>query len=438
LRYFNFFLYIPIVMSIYKMTPADIQEKIREHLPVKEAEKIKNGEVFTPQSLIDEMLNKLPTTIWQNPKLKWLDPANGVGNFPMIVFQKLNEGLKNVRGYKTDKKRKRHIIENMLYMVELNPVNVAVSKKIFGEDANIYCGSFLEDGWKDAFKIEKFDVIMGNPPFNKPKDGISKGGRRPPGAKRGRTLWDKFILKSLDNLTADGYIGFINPANWRGLGPLSFLWKILSNKQLLYLRIYGIKDNKKIFNAGTRFDVYVLQNKDNTSPTEVIDELGEKHFLKLDGLPFLASYNYDGINKVLTTQDKGIDVIFSSSFYHAQKLSKEKTDEYKYPVVHSITKNGLGFWYSNDNTKGHFGVPKVILNFNILQYSHPEQNDYEGKYGMSQLSFGIPINSKEEGDLILQAIDTPEFKKLIASTKWTMFQTDYRMFKHFKKDFFLM
>lgn len=412
------------------MTTEDIQEKIREYLPVKEAEKNKNGEVFTPQSLIEEMLNKLPTTIWENPKLKWLDPANGVGNFPMIVFQKLNDGLKNVRGYKTDKKRKQHIIKNMLYMVELNPANVAVSKKIFSEDANIYCGSFLEDGWKDAFGVDFFDVIIGNPPFNKPQDGTRKG------SYGGRTLWDKFVLKSLDNLTADGYIGFINPANWRGLGQLGFLLKILLNKQLLYLRIYGKKYGKKDFDVGSRFDVYVLQNKENTKATEVIDELGEKHLKKLDGLPFLANYNYDGINKVLTTQNKGIDVIYSSSIYDSRKLSKEKTDEYKYPVVHSINKDGLGFWYSNDNTKGHFGVPKVILNKNEKQYSHPEQNDYEGKYGMSQLSFGIPINSKQEGDQILQAIDTPEFKKIIASTKWGAFQTDYRMFKHFKKDFY--
>jgi hypothetical protein len=117
-------------------------------------------------------------------------------------------------------------------------------------------------------------------------------------------------------------------------------------------------------------------------------------------------------------------------------MNKTKTSEYKYPVVHSINKDGLGFWYSNDNTKGHFGIPKVILNFNEHQYSHPEQNDYEGKYGMSQISFGIPISSKREGDLILKAMNTPAFKEIIAATKWNTFQTDYRMFKYFKKDWY--
>lgn len=54
---------------------------------------------------------------------------------------------------------------------------------------------------------------------------------------------------------------------------------------------------------------------------------------------------------------------------------------------------------------------------------------------MSQISFGIPIKNKEEGDMILRAIETDTFKTIIDSTKWGAFQTDYRMFKYFKKDF---
>ena len=348
----------------------------------------------------------------------------------MVAFKKLNEGLKEVPHYEEKKKRKEHIIENMLYMVELNEKNVGISKKIFGKKANIYCGSFLEDDWKDAFGVEKFDVIMGNPPFNKAQVGTRKG------SQGGRTLWDKFVLESLKVLNTNGFLTFIHPANWRGLGELHNIW-ILSNKQMLYLKIYS-KKRKKIFDIGSRFDVYVLQNKENTKATNVIDELGEKNLLKLNKMPFLPNYAYKEINKILTTEDKGINVIYSRSEYGADKphMSKEKTDEYKYPVVHSITKDGLGLRYSNDNTKGHFGVPKVILNKNEHQYSHQEQNDYKGKYGMSELSFGIPINSKQEGDQILQAILTQEFKKIIAATKWTAFQTDHRMFKYFKPDFY--
>ena len=73
----------------------------------------------------------------------------------MVVFTMLNEGLNKASSkdkteikqkYKLDldkdDERKEHIVKNMLYMVELQPDNVMVSKKIFGTDANIFCGSF--------------------------------------------------------------------------------------------------------------------------------------------------------------------------------------------------------------------------------------------------------------------------------------------------------
>ena len=55
---------------------------------------------------------------------------------------------------------------------------------------------------------------------------------------------------------------------------------------------------------------------------------------------------------------------------------------------------------------------------------------------MSQLSFGIPITSKEEGDKIVKAINTDRFKEIIKATKWGAFQTDYHMFYYFKPDFY--
>ena len=48
----------------------------------------------------------------------------------------------------------------------------------------------------------------------------------------------------------------------------------------LYLRIYNKKDGNKIFGVSSRFDLYIVQNKENTKPTEIIDELGKKHLIK--------------------------------------------------------------------------------------------------------------------------------------------------------------
>ena len=82
--------------------------------------------------------------------------------------------------------------------------------------------------------------------------------------------------------------------------------------------------------------------------------------------------------------------------------------------------------------KGHFGVKKVVLSFGEFQYPF---NDFEGKYGMSQICYGLEIDNKEEGDNICKAINSDKFKEILKYTKWSTFQTDWRMFKYFKKDF---
>ena len=102
---------------------------INKYLTVKEKEKELFGEVFTPINLICEMLDTLPKSIWADPKLKWLDPSSGVGNFMIIVYYKLMVGLK--KRFPSKNNRSKHIINNMLYMVELNSKNVRISKNIF-------------------------------------------------------------------------------------------------------------------------------------------------------------------------------------------------------------------------------------------------------------------------------------------------------------------
>ena len=88
------------------------------------------GEVFSNQILIENMLNLLPTHVFENEKLKWLDPGCGKGNFSILLFRKLYKSLKNK--ITCDDKRKKHIIENMIYMVEINLDNAEYLKQLFG------------------------------------------------------------------------------------------------------------------------------------------------------------------------------------------------------------------------------------------------------------------------------------------------------------------
>ena len=413
---------------IHAMTDKDIEEKIEQYLPVREAEKNKYGEVFTPTKLIDEMLNKLPLSVWSNPDLKWLDPANGIGNFPMVAYQRLMKGLASWE--QNENKRSKYIIENMLYMVEINPQNIKISKTIFGSNSNICCADFLNDSETcfTQFGVETFDIIMGNPPFQKEQEGKREGGYG------GRTLWPKFIVKSIELLVDNGYLCFITPPSWRK--PEHKLYNLMTkDNQLLYLHIYSEKQGRQLFNVSQKIDLYVIQNHIPTKDTEIIDELDNKIELDVTKWMFLPNYDFENIKKIMTTEEEGIKVIYSSSIYETRKpyVKNNESDKYKYPVVHSINQEGLVFWHTDDKTKGHFGVSKVLLNFNRHQYP---VNDYEGKYGMSQITFGIPITSKKQGDDIVRAINSDEFKEIIKATKWGAFQTDWRMFKYFKPDFY--
>jgi hypothetical protein len=146
---------------------------IHKRLTPRKKQKKEAGEVFTPIELIEKLMTHLPKSVWSNPDLKWIDPANGIGNFPVVVFYKLDEGLKSWEP--NEKKRRKHIIENMLYMIELQSNNSRIARRIFEtlcegckpnilttDSSNLTSAQLKAKGFP-----EKYDIVMGNPPFQK-------------------------------------------------------------------------------------------------------------------------------------------------------------------------------------------------------------------------------------------------------------------------------
>ena len=414
-------------MSIFSMNDDEIHSFVQLN-KINKMEKDKYGEVFTSFELINEIINELPKSIWNNPNKKWLDPASGNGHFIAILYVKLLDGLKNE--IPQIEKRKKHIIENMLYMVEINPKNVEYLKRFFGKQANICLGDFLDPSqkWKTDLGTSSFDVILGNPPFQTSKTKSYQG------SVGNRTLWNKFLESIFQNkiIKPKGFLGFITPANWRR--PEHELYSLMTRENYMkYLHIYSKKDGLQKLGAQTRFDLYLIQEGEHKKKTHIIDELGNKHSMNLKKWPFLPNYHYQKIKKILVPKEEGIDVLFHAGIYDARKLSKKKTKKNRHPIVHNITQRGLGLKYA-ENKNNHFGTSKVLLNFNEKQYPY---NDYKGTYGMSQLTFGIPIQSKKQGDKIIKAINSDDFKEILKATKWSSFQTDYRMFFYFDPKYFI-
>ena len=274
----------------------------------------------------------------------------------------------------------------------------------------------------------KFDVIVGNPPYQKPKSDSRMGSR---GASE---LWAEFVNKGLSILKDDGHFAFIHPNAWRKPEDRNDFWKLLTqDNQMEKLVMSSGKGDLDWFGIGVRVDYYILQKKAKYKNTIVIDHEGVTHDLDLANFDWLPNY---AIGEIAQLLGKGTSVLYNT-FYHTQKSHSDVlTTDCKYPVVHTINKSGLGIKYFDklqEKDTTHFGVAKVLLNQNELQYPY---NDFKGEYGMSQLTFGIPISSKEEGDEIIKFLNSDKGKRLIASTKWNTYYTDYGMFKSFKKNWY--
>lgn len=185
----------------------DTLKHIRDYIGVSNKEKTNFGEVFTPNFIVNAMLDALPKDVWSNKNLKWLDPANGIGNYPAVIIPRLMDGLKNI--IHDDEERYKHIMNNMIYVCDIQEKNMFSYCMLFDIDdkynLNIYKGDFLKEGFEKQMKrwnINKFDIIIGNPPYQK-MDAGNKASAKP--------LYDKFIVKSLE---IGNMISFITPSRW--------------------------------------------------------------------------------------------------------------------------------------------------------------------------------------------------------------------------------
>jgi hypothetical protein len=423
---------------------------IKANLSVRDLEKNKYGEVFTPYSYICDLLDQLPARVWRDPGLRWLEPASGIGNFCLVVYMRLMDGL--VDAFPDQVARHEHIVRNMLFMVELNEENVARTRDLFGPLANIRCADFLAESVSAA--SVSADIIIGNPPFQTPRETARNS------SKGGQTLWDKFIVKSLGILRdnppdavadTERFLCFITPPAWRKPNSPHGLWTMMTAEpcSLRYIHMMDKKTAIRDLCVQQRMDLFVVgvtigdgdgDGGDGGDTCRVITSVADGNTLNIISprdWPFLPNAEFKAIKGIL--DPKGPDprrVLYDRSAYGSDlphMAPEYLAGEFIYPVVHTMTRRGLGLWYSNTKTRGtgHFGKAKVILNFNEKLYPYL---DYSGDYGMGQFSFGLPVGgSVAEGEVMVRALNSPWFQAVVRATKWGAYQTDRRMFEYFRE-----
>ena len=81
---------------------------------------LSNDEVFTPPTVVNDMLDLLPSELWRNPKITFLDPVSKSGVFLREITKRLDKGLENVIPDKQE--RINHILDiyRIIYNKNLN------------------------------------------------------------------------------------------------------------------------------------------------------------------------------------------------------------------------------------------------------------------------------------------------------------------------------
>jgi type I restriction-modification system DNA methylase subunit len=226
-----------LIQQQSKISMKDL-ETIYEQTITKDIKEEK-GIVYTPDFIIDYLIGK--TIDFNNIQAqKIIDPACGCGAFLLRIIDKYSQ---------VNKKGVISFVENQLYGIDIDGNHIKIVELLInlklvliGEDypkikLNLETADALKNDWSSLFSIkEKFDFIIGNPPYIKVQTmkeeymnflsqtfETTKSG--------GFNIFYAFIEKSMLMLDPKGKLGFIIPNN--------FL-KIKSGKSL---RVYIIKNH---------------------------------------------------------------------------------------------------------------------------------------------------------------------------------------------------
>lgn len=266
---------------------------------------LSNDEVPTSPKLARAMLDLLPEHVWHEPNYRWLDPFSKSGVFLREIATRLFDGLAEWEPeYVT---RREHIFRNMLYGAAITEMTGIISRRSvyctadassaysvvrfdehagnipyvpsthdFNKDGRCrqcnapkdlergdlrenYAYSFIHGTYPtEELADMKFDVIVGNPPYQIDSDGNT----------RTMPIYQKFVERAIG--MNPRYVLMITPSRWfaGGLGLDEFRARMIADRHLAKL-----VDNPKLFDCFPGVEIkggvsYFLWDRDHDGDCE--------------------------------------------------------------------------------------------------------------------------------------------------------------------------
>lgn len=442
---------------------------------------LSNDEVFTPPEVANRMLDMLPEELWHDSSATFLDPACKSGVFLREIAKRLIEGLKEE--IPDLQKRIDHIFHKQLCGIAITELTSLLSRRsvycskypnskysisLFEDTSGnirykriqhrwqngkcLFCGVTKKEGTYDRDEMEvhayelihtlhperifnmKFDVIIGNPPYQL-NIGVEKENYAVP-------IYQKFVeqAKKLN----PRYLTMIIPARWYagGRGLDEFRDEMLNDDRLSVIHDYP--DAGDVFpgvqiKAGVCYFLWERDRHGDCSVTTHLNgddigpvvrpllEKGNDTFIRYNQAISIIQKVFNPVNRSfseLVSPQTPFGIVTS---YKGTDKPQSSTDLKMYISGNDKKYKGKAFYAPYDKiTKGHDMIPwhKIYINMaGSGSDSFPHQILGKPFYGepnticnQSYLVIG-PFKNKDECENAMSYIATKFFRFMVLQKK---------------------
>lgn len=392
---------------------------------------LSNDEVFTPPELANKVLDMLPESIWSDSSITFLDPATKTGIFLREITKRLIAGLE--KEIPDLQERVNHILTKQVYGLGITELTTLMSRRtlycsttangpqsvctefestegnirfpasqhsfdkkgkcsvcgagkdLYYEEEGLdnYAYSFLHDNLKEVFGDVKFDVIIGNPPYQ--LNVGNEGGN----SARSQAIYHLFVDKAIE--LEPKYICMITPSRWMtktasGI-PDEWVDKMINSNKIKVIHDY--QDSRMLFKSvNIRGGInYFLWSRDYNGKCSFYQNSEDKKQFSRDfflnqerlGVVLRDINSHEILRKVLHEEQDLKSNNFSSfvspgkffsggeelrSNWRGFKDVKDKENNIKYYVSSFASKKGYGWVSYKEVLKNQETVPlnKVYIN----------------------------------------------------------------------------